>query len=206
MDSISKELEKGSKPLAGLIDMLQDIQGMLGAVIRGFNQHDLSALKEAEEIGKRIDRKEKELTPLILESSQSGDEIDRQLINFPGYMERMGDNLESILNTIRTKIKDGILFSDKAVNEINDLFDKTAELVNCIKDLLLTHNPVLLNYVIEKGAEYYNLATDYETEHEERLIKGVCLPRSSPIYLDIIDSLKEIVWYVGRMGDGLKKG
>ncbi len=206
MDSISKGFAKESKPLASLIDMLQDIQGMLGAVIRGFNQHDLSALKEAEEIGMGIDRKEKELTPLILESIQSDDEIDRKLINFPGYMERMGDNLESILNTTRTKIKEGILFSDKAVNEINDLFEKTTELVNCIKDLLLTHNPVLLNYVIDKGAEYYDLATDYETEHEERLIKGVCLPHSSPIYLDILDSLKEIIWYVGRMGESLKKG
>ena len=179
---------------------------MLGAVIKGFNRHDLSALNGAESVGVEIDKMEKELTPLILESIRSEDDTKKGLTNFPGYMERIGDNLESILNTTRTKIKEGILFSDKAVNEINDLFEKTTELLKCIKDLLLTHNPVLLSYVIDKGAEYYDLATEYETEHEERLIKGVCLPRSSPIYLDIIDSLKEIIWYVKRMGESLKKG
>jgi Na+/phosphate symporter len=37
------------------------------------------------------------------------------------------------------------------------------------------------------------IAERYSEQHEERLIQGICMPKSSPIYLGVIESLKGVI-------------
>ena len=189
--------------MTGLVGMFEDIHVMLVDIVKGFNAHRLANLESARKVGKAIHDKEVALTSLIVESVKDGNEFDRVIVPFPSYIERMSDNLESIINSTQIKIKEGMLFSEKAAGELNHIFDKTSELIMCIKDAITTRNSVLLNHIVEKGAEYYDTANEYALEHEERLVNGVCLPRFSSMYLDILDSLKEILRYIRDMGKSL---
>ncbi len=40
--------------------------------------------------------------------------------------------------------------------------------------------------------EVIKLADEYEVVHQQRLIEGVCMPKASYLYLDIVDSFKRI--------------
>jgi Na+/phosphate symporter len=42
----------------------------------------------------------------------------------------------------------------------------------------------------------FKIANGYSEGHEERLIQGICVPKSSPIYLGIIESLKGVIVHI----------
>ncbi|SMC00057.1 hypothetical protein SAMN00808754_3246 [Thermanaeromonas toyohensis ToBE] len=95
---------------------------------------------------------------------------------------------------VQNKIREGLLFSDKAVAEVRELFEGTEELLGHFQDLLLTRNSVLRQYILGKASEFEEKMRHFATEHEERLIKGICLPRSSTVYLALLDAFKEVLW------------
>jgi Na+/phosphate symporter len=39
----------------------------------------------------------------------------------------------------------------------------------------------------------FKIADTYSEDHEERLINGICVPKHSPLYLSIIESLKGVM-------------
>jgi len=47
------------------------------------------------------------------------------------------------------------------------------------------------------------IADTYSEEHDDRLIKGVCQPKSSSLYLNIVDSLSKVVWHIRQAVDRL---
>lgn len=167
---------------------------MIDLVRLGFNRHSLGDLEEAEKIGTDIHNREEELTALLAKTGSP-------LTAIPGHLERIGNNLESILNSARTKVDKGILFSDKAVNELNTLFESTSELLWSLGDAIMTSNRVLLDHIMKKGKELVNLADEYADFHEERLVRGICVPQSAPLYLAILDSLKGVSWHIRKSAE-----
>ncbi|MFH1563867.1 MAG: hypothetical protein ABIF11_10705 [Nitrospirota bacterium] len=174
-----------------LYQMCHLTKRMLDITWQGFDSYCEKYMGEAKQIGKEIDSQEKILTPLLVEKAAIDEEI-KSLVLIPGNLERIGDNLESILYSNCTMNAQGILFSDKAIKELNFLFEKLSELIECVADCILTKNKVLLKHIREEGEELNHQADEFADGHEQRLVTGVCIPKSSPIYLDILDSLKEI--------------
>jgi hypothetical protein len=50
-------------------------------------------------------------------------------------------------------------------------------------------------YVRESQADVERMATEYATMHEERLIAGVCVPRSASIYVKMLEAIKNTAWH-----------
>jgi Na+/phosphate symporter len=69
-------------------------------------------------------------------------------------------------------------------------------LLENLPDLILTQNKLLAQRIGEEGRSMFKIANGYSEEHEERLIQGICMPKSSPIYLGIIESLKGVIGHV----------
>jgi Na+/phosphate symporter len=178
--------------------MCNQIRIMLKKVEKGFLVHSKELLEEADKIGREIDAGCVCLTDSLVSSAQ------KSLVPLPSELERIGDSLESIIHSVSTKIKDGIMFSDKAVKEIESLFEGLAELLECLHDCLKTKNRILISHIIEQSKELSQLANDYSYPHQERLIAGVCSPKASPIYLDIVDSLRNIAMHISFMTERLK--
>lgn len=168
---------------------------MLQKVEKGFLVHSNKLLEEAERIGKEIDVVCVSLTDSLISSAQ------KPLVPLPSELERIGDSLESIIHSVSTKIKDGIMFSDKAVKEIESLFEGITELLECLHDVIKTKSRILINHIIERGEELCNLAMEYSIGHSDRLIAGICIPKSAPIYLDMIDSLRNIAIHIRTMAE-----
>jgi hypothetical protein len=58
-------------------------------------------------------------------------------------------------------------------------------------------------YVEESQAGVGKMAIEYATLHEERLIKGVCLPIASSLYLTMLNAIKSIAWNAKEIAIGL---
>ena len=69
-------------------------------------------------------------------------------------------------------------------------------LLENLPNLVATENKVLAQRIGEEGRVILKIANGYSEVHEERLIQGICVPRSSPIYLGMIESLKGVIVHI----------
>ena len=173
--------------------MVERLQEAVNLLYNAFIYSQSIPLEGAFEHIKWVKEREKELTPELVERASS-DEIARVYTSIPGHLERIASNIEHIIRIVEQKNRENILFSDKAVSEMNFLFNRIKEVLSNLSDLVLARNKYLANYIIESEAEIERTANEFSTLHEERLIEGVCMPRASGIYVIILDSLKRIAW------------
>ena len=100
--------------------------------------------------------------------------------------------MENLMEKMEIKVDAKILFSEKALKEINALFSVIeAQLVDT-KDYVLTANPTLKAAARQGMEDIQRLADEYAVIHQDRLIAGVCMPKASYLYIDITDSLKRL--------------
>jgi Na+/phosphate symporter len=102
-------------------------------------------------------------------------------------------NIEGILDRLRTKSQNHILFSDQAVKEVNDVFQEAMKLLKSLPNLIATQDKRLARQIGEEGRSMFKIANGYSEGHEERLLQGICMPKSSPLYLGILESLKGVM-------------
>lgn len=193
------ELEDIRKALYDLSHKTADVLSM---TVKGFNSHKKKYLAEAKSLAKEIDESHVMLTSALideLEAHKEEAEEIKYLIPIPGHLERIGDNIESIIAVSGTKITQGILLSDRAVTEINAIFENTVAIIKSTGDLILTNNDQLKKLIIEGADKVTEASDDCATLHEERLILGVCNPNSAPVFLDVLDSLKGVAYHLRKI-------
>ena len=186
------ELEKASQRLSAICFKAER---MLNVTIDGFVQHSEVKLKRAEELGDEINKDTKELTGFLVgisgETKEEKGQL-KELIAAAGQLQLVGEGLKGMLPLVRNKIKEDILFSNKGVLELKYLFENPRKVLTSAGDALLTGNLVIVKYVMEEGLRLNELGDEYAIEHEDRIISGVCIPKASPLYLNLIDCLSRV--------------
>ncbi|MCL4456879.1 MAG: hypothetical protein M1147_10360 [Nitrospirae bacterium] len=141
-----------------------------------------------------IKKAETAITKKIAELAKDNPDL-KQYVSVPAHLLRIGENIEKLSELMNKKIKDNILFSDKAVTEITFLLQRIVDVLRPTSDIILAKNTILGRYVQESEEGIVKRATEYATLHEERLIEGLCLPIASSIYINMLDSIKNIAWH-----------
>ncbi|MBM4273298.1 MAG: hypothetical protein FJ134_02395 [Deltaproteobacteria bacterium] len=175
-----------------VVDMLR---GMLGAARAAFNRHSYASLEELKShqaaLSQEFSRVTKQLTP----SAQLSGEERASLLRLQSILHQLqliSENIGGLADPIQRKIKDGILFSDKAVTQTNFLFSLHAGMLRSVLDTLTTDNDFLKKYMAQEGENLIKACSDFATEHEDRMIEGLCLPQAAPIFLTILDRMRAI--------------
>jgi Na+/phosphate symporter len=182
-----------------MIRVCQSLIKLLELSFQGFRKNTEESLKAVEEVKKEIRKNSTELAHfLILKSSsyEKGKEWAKPYLSMASSLDRMSYNMEGIVDRLRSMIQERILFSDRGVKEINDIFQEAMDLLKRLPDLILSQNKILAQHIGEQVRSVFKIANGYSEEHEERLIQGVCTPKSSPIYLGILESLKGIIAHI----------
>ena len=92
-----------------------------------------------------------------------------------------------------------MVFTEGGVREIEQLFDRSFEMLECARDLALTGNRVLARHVEIESMRFHDLASGFARAHEARLVEGVCLPTASSAYLSMVDYLREVTRHSRRI-------
>lgn len=164
----------------------------------GFKKLDEELLYKAEKIGKELHEQEKILTQSIMTRYSSGEDVNDQIGmgHIPSHLERIGDNIELLSRCSSTIIKEGVCFSDRAIKEINTLFDQAIEILQSAGDGLKTNDKEKLVNVREEGRKFQEIIGEYSLSHYDRMIEGVCMPKASSSYLAMLDYLSGIEKHV----------
>ncbi|MFN3531526.1 MAG: hypothetical protein ACK41Q_03295 [Candidatus Brocadia sp.] len=192
-----------SDDLKGILEringMCSKAESILNLCMDGFMKHKVAMIDEANKVSQAIHDEENELISLLSnKAAKSGvnNESIKSLMSVVSHIEMATNGLDNILQHVKTKVNEGVLFSDKGVNEISHLFRDALDMLKTAGDIILTRNEVLKKYVVDKYGSINQAIDAYSEEHEERLIKGLCQPKSSSLYLSIVDALAKVVWHV----------
>ncbi|MDT3705154.1 MAG: hypothetical protein ROZ36_19685 [Thermincola sp.] len=197
LDFVCTSLDRFSHETARMSEM----------AFEGLLMHKRRTLEEARKIGVLVVLESKQLMQDVLIGKESSDVLSTAtVVEVTSEIQKIAYSTDKMINNIRKKIEEGVLFSDKAVSELKDIF---GAVLNCLKtshDLFLTQNPVLVEHILRQTEKYDEISRKYAEEHQDRLIRGVCLPKSSLIYLLVLESLKDILWYIRCIAKAFKDG
>ncbi|MBA4391181.1 MAG: hypothetical protein C0399_09605 [Syntrophus sp. (in: bacteria)] len=172
-------------------DMFVKTVPILDDVKKGFLTNKLDIIKENKaQFRDMIKSRAVSIQKIIEEPNKSETQKDF-LFLIPSF-QTIGLALENLINKMETKVELKILFSEKGLAEINELYTILEEQFRDTKDYIATKNPVLKTNVRVGWEKIFKIADEYALIHQDRLIKGICMPQASYLYLDIIDSIKRI--------------
>jgi Na+/phosphate symporter len=169
---------------------------MVGAARDAFNRHSGTSLEQLKKLhgglAQEIKSTEDNFETLAAKASEKSRASLIRLQSALTHLQVVGDVLLDLSTPIGRKMKEGILFSDKAVAQANQLFDHLTGILRSILDTLKTENELLKRYVMEEGQRLTQACNDFATEHEARLIEGLCLPQAAPLFLALLDGMRTI--------------
>ena len=194
-------MEKALERLSAMVHKIEDVFRIAQVA---FNKHKMSEIKKAEALAQDVHDEELDLTSRFFELSVTTSKA-KLYTSIPGHLEKIVDNLEHMLHGIRKKIEERILFTEKVVGEFNELFENIEALLKHLGDLILTGNPLLAQEVERLSYEITNNATEYATQHEDRLIEGLCLPVALSSCIHMLDAIKGISWHAREIAQAFSQ-
>lgn len=114
------------------------------------------------------------------------------LINAVNDIERVGDHAENIAELALESIDDSLQFSEHAISEFDNIFNKSITVFN---EALESFNDVDFEKARKALAledEIDELSQKYRDSHIDRLNKHLCTPHSGVIFLDILSNLERV--------------
>lgn len=176
---------------ASLKKMGMIVSEMVGLVYEGLMKNDAHYLNSALNKEHIIDNLEKEVTAQIIQMTKTQDKPRQKEMIILGQIaqniERMGDELRSLIERIEIKIAEKLLFSDIGIKQYEEVFKKMQNSINLTIRFLNEYKTEILDDILENGIQLKNLIEKYRVEHLERLVKGICEPRAANMYFDMLD-------------------
>ncbi len=157
----------------------------------GFTKSKLSALDQADELAKEIQTKEDGLTAMLAKMA-AGNPDARALLTVPSHIEKIATSIKRITENSRSRIKEGMLFSDRAILETGKLFTKAKEVLKKAGEAAVTGSKTTIETTFQEIDAIERMANDFATAHEERLVTGECSPKSSSTYLCILYAFEDM--------------
>ena len=175
-------------------EFFQNIEEVLRYIFDSIRTENLERLASAESLIIRISINVKNYQ---LYNKGCDEVVKKDLGN---RLEKIVINLSRLINVFNDKIDKHILFSDKALRELEYLIGTIKHLSRCLKDVAVTKNDVLTKYIIDTANALENAAANFALEHEERLTSGICQPQASAVFIDLLNTLKENSYHFKEMG------
>jgi Na+/phosphate symporter len=194
--------EDVKKLLLSLHEIANNAESCLSLLQTAFIYNSSKPLKDCYLNVETVKKSEVQLTKKITEMAKENPEL-KPYVSVPVHLRRIAECIEKIAELIDKKIKDDILFSDRAITEITFLLQRLIDIIRPTADIILAKNMILKRYVEESESGVVKRANEYATLHEERLIEGLCLPIASSLYINMLDSIKDIAWHCKEIANKL---
>jgi Na+/phosphate symporter len=128
----------------------------------------------------------------MLAKMASANNEARAILTVPAHIEKIATSIKRIGENSRSRIKEGMLFSDKALLETGKLFTKSKDILKKAGEAAVTGSQATLQAVLADSDALERMANDFATAHEERLVTGECSPKSSSTYLCILYAFEDM--------------
>jgi Na+/phosphate symporter len=186
----------------GILEMCGHAVEMLRLARDAFQHHSAATLQDLSDVGRHLHHHEKRLTDHVamqLREDPKSLGLSEHLAFLPAALERIGDSVEAVARCIETLHREDIPISERGHLEIVGLFVRSIELLDGLASATRAGRPETFGRIRETGETFRTYCDEIAVYHQDRLIRGVCKPRASSVFLAMLDSFREIERYVRRM-------
>lgn len=191
--TLQEKKEDIKDALMTLHEMGNDAEDCIESLQNAFIYNKSHLLKDSNKKLGRFKKEGTRLTEITIEKARDNPDLE-PYVSVPAHLLMIGNDIEKLIALTDKKISEGILFSDKAVGETLFLLQRLIEILRPTSDIIIARNTFLAMYVKESQIVLGKMASEYATLHEERLIKGICLPAASSLYISMLEAIKNIAW------------
>jgi Na+/phosphate symporter len=174
-----------------LYEMFEATMPALENITNGFLTQNQTILQQGEAQFVEILSSNLSFVEKIIAKRQKN-EVDKRFLSLLVYLQKIALAMRTLIAKKKTVLMRDVIFSVKAITEIMDLFTVMKAQFRDTRDLILTKNPILKEDIKSGMERITEMADEYTLVHGERLITGVCMPKASYLYLDIIGSIRRI--------------
>jgi len=183
--------------------MAESVEEMFRLAGEGFARFRIESLQAAKGRGNDMGSEAARLTAAVVGGSEKGaGEGSRALRASIGVIHQIkliSDSIVDFCDALLAEMREGLLFSDAAFEEIIAFHAKVASLmqesIRCIREG--PGDPA--QDIGQKGLEVQRLLDSSRAEHEKRLISGACEVRSSVVFMDMIEALNRVAGHAVRI-------
>jgi Na+/phosphate symporter len=184
--------------LADTVEVVTLLEDVLGRVRQDFEKHRPAYAHEVEHLAEKVRQAIVDAMYMTIRRAEEKSPFTLAVLEVYRSLEHMAVALVKAAQAVKTKATERVLFSDRAVAEMRTCFEEAAGLLVNLRDLLKTGNAVLAAWVGERSQACQGRCQEFATEHEERLVQGICLPRSSTLYLIMLEAFRDFFYWAGR--------
>ena len=181
--------------------LIHKAEQMLELTEDAFMKNKAASLDQAASFAREIKDKEDALTEKLAKAAPGSGEA-RAILSVPMHIEKIAISIERIADNVRVKIKEGLLFSDKAIQETGIMMKKGKEVLKKAGEAVVTGSAAGMESVKTESDAMVQMANTFSTAHEDRLVTGECSPKSSSNYLCILYAFEDVA---AHTKDVLKK-
>ena len=189
------------KEIDYMISLAQDNIRMAFDAMENCSVENGKAIHKNEDI---IDFTNCELTRFLIKLSANVEQSDEKIIGSSFHVlndvERIGDHAENFYGIAKEMHGNKILFSEKAQEEIKQMFDKIVDMFDISKDAFENVNKNRLPELTALENDVDNLKKDLTVKHFARLAEGKCRVEVSPYYSSAISGLERVADHLVNVG------
>lgn len=184
-----------------MFDMVMEVFGKPGEKL-GETVEDIQGREST------IDRLEKEISEYLVKISKDSISQDQSaeismLLHAVNDCERIGDHCENLLKLVRRKYDGKLSFSERAVDEIDEISLKVRELLMLIYDSLMRSPTGIMTTASVLENRINELRKELRTTHIERLNEGACDVPSGLVFIDMLTSFEKIGDHAFNIAEGI---
>ncbi len=188
--SVNEQLGLFSSVVTNLIIMVEKARS-------GFNSQRVADLEEMlhhqKIVADEISLVSSRLDELLSKEQGADREFCLKLESVLAHVQLMSEAIGEMIPVLSKQIKEGIPFSQRGIAQTNELFEGQLEMLRVLADIFETDNEVLKTFLRqEKGPSLCQQCIDFATAHEARLVEGLCLPHAAPIFLALLDAVRNM--------------
>lgn len=175
-----------------------------------FIEHDVDFIAKALEEETKLNDLEEEVNKYIIDLGKTTYSTEDKLkmityADMAADFEMIGDYCKDILERIQIKIEERLLFDEVAVQEYKELYNKTKNALEEVAFVLEKDNPALVQEVLRNQEHIDSMVDIYRTNHNHRLIAGLCTPMSCNMYLNMLDYTAAVYYHIKKIAKSLMK-
>lgn len=109
------------------------------------------------------------------------------------HLQMIDKSLKQVADALRNQMRDGVLFTDMEIEQINMLMGRQESILHAIAEIVRNGDGKRLKEVNNECRELADSCLKFATSYESRLVEGLCTPESAPILLTILSRIQTLV-------------
>jgi Na+/phosphate symporter len=183
-------------------DLISDVVESTDLLYAALINNSVKAIDEANGMLKRVKDRSAALAGELAREKEK-DSNAAAYVSVPSHIQVLGEGMERIAASILKRAEEKVLLTDRALDELDYMFERIRDILVHCRDMVLARNTLVARHLEESDKAIIRSANEYATRHEERLIGGLCMPKASSIYLEMLDAFKEIASNAKDVGKDL---